>query len=341
MMELQERLTLPHTLRLLGPRATIMSGTPVTDAIENLKSRYLVSVQGAVNNLNRRLDRVRLLGLYHELFPEQFLASKASWTTAREGDREAAENNWGKDEARPHTAREMEFLELVNRDLFELPLDWIENGERLDQIMFYSPFGGWEEDEPDRYRPALQLAGCFLTDNNWMSTAHVIALMTGDLDDTDYFRHIHLSEQCDLKHAEDESLMPVAIPHDDLVRRKFWTAYERVLASQEPPVSYMNNAINLMGNSTGVTELDVSCMCGGCGAEFEWTRENVDAFAVEHKLGQEIFRRVDEFEEWLKADPLAHVAEMVVLWNYAASIAGLIELTPVPHDHQLQLFGPN
>ena len=330
---------LPHPLNLLGPRATIMSGKPVADAIEHLKSRYVVSVEGAVNNLNRRLDRVRLLGLYYEIFPAQFLASRASWTTAREADREAAEFNWG-DEARAHTEREMEFLELVNRELFELPLEWIEQGTRLDQIMFYSPFNGWEEDgEPDRFKPALQLAGAFLTDNNWITTAHVIGLLTGEVDPDKYYQHTHYAPECDLSYSHDESLIPVTIPSD--ARLKFWTTYERLIGQQAPPVSYMNDAINLMACNTGITAFDVSCMCGNCGQEFEWTRENVDAFAAEHKQGLDLFNRVDELDEWLKLDPAAHVAELVVLWNYAAHHAGLIELTPVPRESQLSFFNPN
>lgn len=327
-------MILPHTLPRPGPRALITSATPVAESIRHLEQRYFISTEQALERLRERYQAVQLLGLYHDLFPQEFATSTAAVEINREELAKYRASYGGT--AEPHTPREEEFFTLVDQHLFPLPLDWLEQGVRFDRIMFQGPCNHWEKDEGDYFTPALQLAGMFLSDGEWTSAGRIMGLLEGTIncDSPD-----HLDDDETEETAETAGLQPAAIPYPE--RLKFWTVYERLIKQQDPPLCYMDDAINVMAHATGVSFIDASCLCGSCEAEVEWTRENIGMLIAEHRRGQEIFRHLEELDEWIKESPRAHIEEMVILFNFAAALAGILELRLEPRRRQLSLFGPN
>jgi hypothetical protein len=313
---------------LNNSRPVIKSVRPVANAIKRLNETRIVKAEISIKRLYEKLGRVRILGLYCDVFPNEFASSTASL----EPDREAVERLKQHDlDYPPHSPREVEFFHLVDKHLFNLPLHMIEYyDERLDHIMFQSPFNGWNEDDPYHYRPVFQLAGAFASEGNWTIPELIIKQLTGEIDEDCHY--LYLRDEYEV----DPTLLLVAINHNQ--RNRFWSIYEKLVRSLDPPICYMVDAINVMSFDTGIFELDVNCLCGSCGQELGWARENVEMLARQHKEAKLLFDRLDKLEEWIEADPVENITEMVILYNYAAYLAGAIDLIPTPRETQLSLF---
>lgn len=325
----------PLTLKALGPRALITTSTPVKDALLRIRDRFSKVDPGqAVERLASRLRSVQLLGLYRELFPEEFAKSNASCEPGPKSVYTYTPFGQPIEDGPGHSERELEFLNLVNERLFNLPIDYIDMADqRLDEIMFDGPFNDWEDSEPDYYSPALQLAGSFVTDGGWITPQRTADLAAGRAEPDDR------SERDDASAASDEpepELAAVEIP--DYARRQFWQNWEQLVKPLAPPLCYMDHAVNVMSHNTGVYEIDINCMCGHCGLELEWSIENVRMLAEQHQRGLRIFEEIELLNDWIRESPDEHVAEIVTLYNFAAYLTGLVELTRVPREVQLSLF---
>lgn len=328
---------LPLTLKLLGPRSLITSAMPVEDALSRIEARFAKADPGeALDRLFTRIERVNILSLYQDIFPEDFARSTASCDPSGKPLSIWSPFGYPVAQVPGHSPREMEFFSLVNDRLFELPYDWIEmNESRLDQIMFWGPFNNWdEESEPDNMSPALQLAGAFITNAEWTTPERTLALLTGRIEPE--YRHDWTEHDDLLDYSQEPPLLPVII--EDHLRAKHWGIWEQLVRRLDPPVCYIDDSVNMLSHNTGVYEIDFSCMCGSCGLEMDWTRENIDLLTEQHKRGQQIFRNQDELNIWIKSDPERNISEIVNLYNYAAYLAGAAALERVPREKQLSLF---
>jgi hypothetical protein len=281
---------------------------PVTDALNGLRDLTVLDTTGAIRYLTSLKDSLPMLRLYREVFPEEFANSREP-VTLRPGEYSGRfVTPFGQEtEDPPHTPRELEFFQLIDDRLFNLPMTWIEAGCRMYSIMVPSAEHG--EEDPHSLRTSLQVAAALLSDESWISLADIAqpSPNAGDL------------------------ITPAATSVTD---------YETVVAAfrQEPtPLNIFADALAVMNYDTGCIFLDFCCGCGGCTYDLDWSVENIRLLAEEHVKQREIFSRIDALDDWLtgddrrrapyayanegashNADIVARINQIVEVWNRPA-----------------------
>lgn len=291
--------------RRRGPAA---ARHPVTDALSGLRDLTALDTTGAIRYLTSLKESLPMLRLYREVFPEEFANSRKS-VTLRPGDYSGRFiTPFGQEEeAPPHTPRELEFFDLIDDKLFNLPMTWIEAGCRMRSIMI--PAADHGDEDPHSLRTSLQVAAALLSDESWLSLADIAhpSLHVGEL------------------------LTPAANSVTD-----YETVIE-VFRGEPTPLNIFADALGVMNYESGCIFLDVNCGCGGCTYDLEWTAENIYMLAEEHIKQREIFDRIDALDDWLTgedrrrapyayADGGAHhnpdivtrINEIVQVWNRPA-----------------------
>lgn len=287
---------------------------PVTEALNGLRDLTALDTTGAIRYLTSLKESLSMLRLYREVFPEEFANSKKP-ITLRPGDYSGRFlSPFGREEEEPpHTPRELEFFDLIDDRLFNLPMTWIEGGCRMHSIMI--PAADHGEEDPHSLRPSLQVAAALLSDESWLSLADIA----------------HPSPHVG------ELLTPAATAVTD---------YKTVVETfrREPtPLDIFADALAVMNYDTGCVFLDFCCGCGGCTHDLAWTAENIRQLAEEHVKQREIFSRIDALDDWLTGDGrqrapyvyadegarhnpdiVARINEIVRVWNRPAPPAAQV-----------------
>lgn len=262
----------------------------VSAAVDYLRASVIGGTQGAVDVLREYKGRLDYLALYAEFFPAQFRASKAPCLpSARE--RADYRYNCG-DEGWPHSEREVEFFHLVDAHLFPLPL-WLldDMAEMWAKVPNMGERSDWEDDDPDDFDTAQQLAGA-LINPAWHTPEEVAA---------------SLGRPVPLFDPQPEQRQPSG------------EALRKVFGAQAEPLKHFADAWAVMSGNTSNAHIDPQCLCGSCDV-YRWTSEDLTYLAEQYVEKGEIIARVRLLGTWLGKSPRKRIAQVIKLWNHAAEI---------------------
>jgi hypothetical protein len=224
-------------------------------------------VSDAIAYLEERASCATLLQLYQHFFPAEWKQSTAPWFP-RPGE--------------AHSPRELEFLELVNKQLFPIS-DWYldDNTERLNSIPVVPHDIDWWNCDIEDFALVYQFC---------------ISLMGSGFELDEWLERFHFQPDC---------LLPV----EQLDWKKFGTLCKKAPA----PLCYLYQAVSVVDHSTECIWIDTNVEM------MQWAEWNVETLEWLHTSwleAQIIWQKVEELDEWLKGDS-RRFQEAVSLWNRA------------------------
>lgn len=220
------------------------------------------------------IERERLYALYRRLFPKEWRKSSASYKQTDSSDY--------------HTAREMEFFELVSRNYFPLDiwLDW--SDFRFDHI----PIEGVNMDlccgefEWEEFRPCLRFAVAAF-------------LWRGGIYDMDW------SEILSGFNVEIEDLPPI---------ERDTPLYSELNQNRDnPKIKQFLHLIEFIYHDTGNPFIDTTC-CQPMEL-FEWTLDDLEKLKAYYDGVSEYFESLDSIDESIERNARATFKELICLWN--------------------------
>ena len=279
--QISEINTVEQAIALLG-QCSIISG--IGDAVKYLEQRAL---------------RYQLLFLYSYYFPQQYSQSRASVYPNLEENEE-----WSK-----YTDRELEFLQLINDNLFPLGyLDYL-----LEEQMYFiepsrilvTPLGmGQLED--------YEMSYCDLA----IGDKALLPMSILGRENLEHWQN-HLGEDCynEWFDAEFPSMPPMnEIAHPNNINYK---KLRRLCFKAGSPVCYLPLTLNLLDQNTNNIWLDED---GGWtqgmeGTTINWSIENIDYLHREYLKAQRILDAVGFLIDWLENDLTTNFLYIVKIWN--------------------------
>lgn len=239
-----------------------------TAAITHLRSCQVpVSVGQGLDYLTQLRESTILLSLYKETFPERWEKSTASY--------------FPQVSSCPYSPREVEFLELVNSQLFPLGLDGFEWEERLPFIPFWSQELDFYQREIEEFDLSQQFLIC-LYDSAYL--------------EADWSTHFGIKPG--------RVVTAERIDFDQL---------KHLCSQAEKPLCYLYEAISIIDHSTGSIWLDET---EESTFYFEWSSSNLSIFAADWLLAEDFCQKAEQLRLWLKESNQNKIAT-IQLWNDA------------------------
>ena len=253
----------------------------------------------AVKYLEQRALRYQLLFLYSYYFPQQYSQSKASVYPNLEENEECSK----------YTDRELEFLQLINDNLFPLGyLDYL-----LEEQMYFiepsrilvTPLGmGQLED--------YEMSYCDLA----IGDKALLPMSILGRENLEHWQN-HLGEDCynEWFDAEFPSMPPMnEIAHPNNINYK---KLRRLCFKAGSPVCYLPLTLNLLDQNTNNIWLDED---GGWtqgmeGTTLDWSIENIDYLHREYLKARRILDPVGYLIDWLENDLTTNFLYIVRIWN--------------------------
>lgn len=241
----------------------------VTSAgITHLRSCQVpVSVAQGLDYLTQLRESTVLLSLYKANFPHEWEKSTASY--------------FPQVSSCPYSPREVEFLELVNSQLFPLGLDFFEWEERLSCIPFWSQELDFYQREIEEFEQSQQFLIC-LYDS---------AYLQGD-----WSTHFGINPGSVITAEQ--------INFDKL---------KQLCSQADEPFSYLYEAISIIDHSTGSIWLDET---EESTFYFEWSSSNLSLLAADWLLAENFCQKAELLRLWLKESNQNKIA-VIQLWNNA------------------------
>jgi hypothetical protein len=222
-----------------------------------------------------------VMGLYREMFPKQYAASRS-----------------------PHfsTAREHEFYRLVNAHLFPLCVGGDLRREELEVMIAH---------DPSFFLPVIPVAGT--QQHDWrrgccpfqkLQTVFKLALV---LAGHPLARREAFAREYEL---EEEPSTTIGIWG--------WQQFLVMCGVHDAPLRFLPLAFDLICYSTQTPWLDIPPDAGPVG--FEWGREHVAKLFLARRKAESINSRVLALDGWLDESPAERVGHAVKLWNAMSSM---------------------
>jgi hypothetical protein len=224
---------------------------------------------------------LNLRNLYATTFPREFARSKKSFIPGRHA---------------AYSRQEQEFFTLVDRR--KAPLSWwifdaYEREERHHAMpVMVDGLDWWDEDASE-----------------WKLGWQLLLWLIGEMDAKEilaggrYYSYRKAPPEID----EDLFQIPVATGDLDLA------ALEQRCREIKGPLRFVPQALRMLFHDTGTSELDnTPDMDVGF---VEWSAENLDLYAEDHRQAREISAQADSFIEWVEKDPSTRFKEVITLWN--------------------------
>jgi hypothetical protein len=273
--------TVEQAIALLG-QCSVISG--ISDAVKYLEQRAL---------------RYQLLFLYSYYFPQQYGQSRASVYPNLEEDEE-----WLK-----YTERELEFLQLINDNLFPLGyLDYLIEEQTYfiepSQILV-TPLGmGQLED--------YEMSYCDLA----IADKALLPMSNIGRENLEHWQN-HLGEDCysewfDAEFSSMPEMNEIAHPNNVNYRQLRHFCFEA-----GSPICYLPIALKLLDQNTNNIWLDEEggWTQDGSGTTLDWSMENVNYLHKEYLKAQRILNIVGSLIDWLESDLTTNFQYIVKIWN--------------------------
>ncbi|OKH30894.1 hypothetical protein NIES2119_29930 [[Phormidium ambiguum] IAM M-71] len=239
-----------------------------TAAITHLRScQFPVSVAQGLDYLTQLKESVVLLSLYKANFPCEWEKSIAPFFPL-------ASNS-------PYSPREIQFLELVDSQLFPLGLDCFEWDERLDFIPFWSHELDFYQRDIEEFEPSTQFLIC-LYDSTYLQG--------------DWYTHF--------------SIKPGRVVTADQVD---FDQLKQLCNQASEPICYLYEAISIIDHSTGSIWLDET---GESAFYFEWSQSNLSILAADWLIAQNFNQKAELLCLWLQESNQNKIS-LIQLWNDA------------------------
>lgn len=278
--------------------------TTVEQAVALLRQCLDLSTLGnAVEYLEQRELRYQLLSLYSHFFPHQYSQSKAAVYPGLDKD----------DDLLQYTEREIEFLQLVHRDLFPLNyLDYLleEQVYFIDpRSILVTPLGmGQLED--------YEMSYCDLA----LGDKILLPMSTIGRENLEHWQN-HLGEDCYSEWFDGELSSPptmAEIAHPDLVDFK---RLRRMCFQAKKPLCYLPFTLRLLDLNTRNIWLDEEggWLQGMEGTTLDWSKENVNYLHREYLKAQRILDAAGSLINWLEADLNTNFQSVLRLWNQCST----------------------
>ncbi len=278
--------------------------TTVEQAIDLLRGCLDLSLlSNAVEYLEQRELRYQLLFLYSHFFPQQYVQSQASVYLCLEEE----------DGLLRYTEREIEFLQLVHRDLFPLNyLDYLleEQVYFIDpRSILVTPLGmGQLED--------YEMSYCDLA----LGDRILLPMTSIGRENLENWQN-HLGEDCYSEWFDGELSSPptmAEIAHPDLVDFK---RLRRMCFQAKKPLCYLPFTLRLLDLNTRNIWLDEEggWLQGRSGTTLDWSKENVNYLHREYLKAQRIFDAAGSLIEWLETDLNNNFQFVLRLWNQCST----------------------
>lgn len=279
--QISEINTVEQAIALLG-QCSVISG--IGDAVKYLEQRAL---------------RYQLLFLYSYYFLQQYSQSRASVYPNLEENEE-----WSK-----YTDRELEFLQLVNDNLFPLGyLDYL-----LEEQMYFI--------EPSRI--LVTPLGMGQLENYEMSYCDLAigdrALLPMSILGRENLEHWHnhLGEDCYSEWFDAEFPSIPTMNEIDHPNNINYQKFRRLCFKAGAPVCYLPLTLKLLDQNTNNIWLDEDggWTQGMDGTTLDWSIENIDYLYREYLKARRILDAVGYLIDWLENDLTTNFLYIVRIWN--------------------------
>ncbi len=236
-----------------------------TTALTQLKRIRFLSAQDAIEQLANLANTGQILWLYRKHFPREYSRSTASAEIPHSRDGESG-----------YSAKEQEFMTLVDRHLFPLP-DFFFDDARFNVIPIY-PQGVDYEEDPEYLKLAIRAA------------------MTLFLDEP----------SPDWQEWLPRKLQPQLGALD-------WRRFERQCRKAGGRKSRLPLLLQFVSHNTGNLWFDADMEWAI--QDFAWREEDMRYLAKEWRRAQRFMGKLDELIERMEKHPRYWLAQLVRLWN--------------------------
>jgi hypothetical protein len=278
--------------------------TTVEQAVDLLhQCLELSSLSNAVEYLEQRELKYQLLSLYSHFFPQQYAQSKASVYSGLAED----------DGLLYYTEREIEFLQLVHRNLFPLNyLDYLLE----DRVYFTEPrsilvtplgMGQLEDYEMSYYDLAL-------------GDKILLPMSTIGRENLEHWQN-HLGEDCynewfEAKLSALPKMAEIAHPHSIDFKK-----FRHLCFQAKKPICYLPLTLKLLDLNTRNIWLDEEggWLQGMEETTLDWTKENVIYLHREYLKAQRILNAAGSSIDWLETDLNNNFQSVLRLWNQCST----------------------
>ncbi len=284
----------------MNAKIKISEITTVEQAIDLLRGcRDLSSLSNAVEYLEQRELRYQFLFLYSQFFPHQYAQSQASVYPGLEED----------DRLLRYTEREVEFLQLVNDNLFPLNyLDYLLEEQTYfvePHLILVTPLGmGQLED--------YEMSYCDLA----LGDRILLPMSTIGRENLEHWWN-HLGEDCYSEWFEGEFSSPLRINEIAHPQTIDFKKLRHLCFQAKKPLCYLSLTLTLLDFNTKNIWLDED---GGWaqgmeGTTLNWSKENVVYLHREFLKAQRILDAVGSLIGWLETDLSTNFKYVLQIWN--------------------------
>ncbi len=242
--------------------------------------RVPTSHDDAMERLTRWRDSLTLLDLYQANFPEAFAASTAD-LLAEPDD--------------PFGPRELEFFDLVERHLFYFNQDWyVETCYDAWSLSFPIPKLG------------VQICLCNDTFDKHSLGWQLLILLVG----------LTSAMAADLPLPPDVCSTLAPLLDAPLPDGEFdWERFGEIAQTHPLLGQRLVTAMRVLDQSTGNVYIDQGC----CQEEEEayWDQQWIDQLTLAYAEVEVLMAEANEFVDWLAADPVTRMQEVVIVWRAA------------------------
>ena len=260
-------------------------------------------IGNAVEYLKQRELRYQLLFLYSHFFPQQYAKSNASVYPCLE------EN----DGLLRYTEREIEFLQLVDKNLFPLNyLDYLLEEETYfvePCSILVTPLGMGQLEDYEMSYYDLALGDKIL-----------LPMSTIGRENLEYWQQ-HLGEDCYSEWFEAELSAPttmaeIAHPHSIDFKKLRHMCFQA-----KKPLCYLPLTLRLLDLNTRNIWLDEEggWLQGIEGTTLDWSKENVNYLHREYLKAQRILDAVGSLIDWLETDLDTNFQYILRIWNQCST----------------------
>ncbi len=236
-----------------------------TNVLEHLKCIRFLSSEEAIRRLATMADTGRILWLYSKYFPREYFHSTASIAIPVSRDGESG-----------YSAKEQEFMQLVDRHLFPLP-DFFFEDARFDIVPIYPQGADWE-DEAENIRLPIRAA------------------MTLFMEDPS---------------PDWEEWLPCG-PQPQLGALN-WRRFERSCRKAGGLKRSLPLLVRFVSHNTGNLWLDADPDCEI--QDFAWKGEDIRYLTKEWRNAQKFMHKLDRLVERMEKHPRYWLAQLIRLWN--------------------------
>ncbi len=235
------------------------------DVLEHLKCIRFLSSEEAIRRLATMAVTGRILWLYRKCFPREYSRSTASTAIPVSRDGESG-----------YSAKEQEFMQLVDRHLFPLP-DFFFEDARFDGVPIYPQGADWEEESENIRLPIRAAMMLFMEDSSpdWQ-----------------------------------EWLPPGLRPRLGALN---WHRFEQRCRKAGGLKRSLPLLVRFVSHNTGNLWLDADQDCEI--QDFAWKVEDIRYLTKEWRQAQRFMQKLDRLVERMEKHPRYWLALLIRLWN--------------------------